>query len=258
MKVFNLGLTSTISGTSPAEKTPRTFDLQSGQSGVVLPSDIPGLIGWYDASASDTLTVSGGRVTAINNRVSGGLPLKALGTHGTVAPVHDPANALAGGSPALVWAAGEDCGLDLFHPGLNQAVQAAVSDLFIVCAYKDGIDADFDGYTRLIADGADATICQGQPGSNAIRHSSVVTRASKNGAAFAVSVLPLPLSVLRFSATDQGLSSFNVSSFGRKESSSLSRSWHGPICEVLAFSSALTNEDAGTVQQYLNGKYGLP
>ncbi len=221
------------------------------------PLDVPGLIGWYDAAEYNSLTIFGSRVTAINNRVPGGLPLKSLGTHGTVAPVYEAANALAGGNPALVWASGEDCGLDLFHPVLNQPVQAPVSELFIVCAYKDGVDADFDGYTRLIADASDFTICQGQPGSDAIRHSSTMKRASKNGDPFSVSVLPLPLSVLRFSAADQGLASFNVSSFGRKESASLSRSWHGPICEVLAWNQPLTQMQVDTVTAELNSKWGI-
>lgn len=229
----------------------------SEPAAVFLPSDVVGLIGWYDASEYSSLTVTGNRVTGISNRVVGGLPLKSLGIHGTNAPIYDASNVSARGNPALVWAAGEDCGLDLFHPGINQQVEAAVSDLFIVCTYKDGIDVDFDGYTRLIADASDATICQGQPGSDKIRSTSLVKRASKNGGDFSATVLPLPLSVLRFSAVDQGLSSFNVSSFGRKESPSLSRSWQGAICEVLAFSVPVTTDQEQQVLGYFKGKWGV-
>lgn len=239
------------------ELTKSAMRKRSGGSSVFSPLAISGLIGWYDASDYNSLTVDNGRVTAISNRVSGGLPLKSLGTHGTSAPVYDPANTLAGGNPALLWASGEECGLELYHPVLDQAVETPVADMFIVCAYKEGVDADFDGYTRLIADAADHTICQGQPGSNGIRATSTLQRASKNGASFSASLLPLPLSVLRFSAANQGLTDFSVSSFGRKEVSSLSRSWNGPICEVLAFSTPLSSPDIEQVGAYFHSKWGI-
>lgn len=242
-------VTSSRGGAGPSAPTPQT---------AFAPDMVGSLIGWYDASETSTLAIVGNECEHIGNKIAGGLPLRANGINGTARPIYDPSNRIAGGRPALLWDATER-GLGVWHPQSGQHVDATVGHLFVVTAYADGEDETFDGYTPIISVAAGSTICQGQPSAAYIRANTDLKTASVNGGTRSGTILPLPLSVLHFDAADAGLSSFDICHFGTSSSSSLSKSWKGPLCELLAYSpdTPLTANDIAAIEAYLMVKWGI-
>lgn len=214
-------------------------------------SQIPGLIGWYDASDASTLTLNGNEVTAMTNRVNGGLGVSRFGA--LPGPLYDPANQVANGKPALVWTSEDRC--------LTLPADAHLSELFAVMAYQTGTETlatdyttFFSGYTALNQWNVNRMLIE-KNSSNMRQFNDVgVKSVSINGAPFGISVLPLPLSVVRFSASDIG-TSISLASMGYSNS----YGWNGPICEILAWSDQVTLSDTQVtqVETYLKTKWGI-
>lgn len=214
------------------------------------PLSIPGLIGWFDAAELSTLTLDGSNnVTAMSNRVPGRNPVNAGPGGG---PLYDPAG--AGGLPAVVWptSGGNSLSLEL-------GFDAPCSEIFVVQQYSDG---------NVVSIGSGGAIFnQNMDGSKVVRtgnwtsylQGSYVERLSMNSGPFTNTVLPLPLSVVRYSQTETNGEPVIISVIGGNAGGATTQSWRGPICEILAYSEAvsLSAQDIKNVEAYLAAKWGL-
>lgn len=225
----------------------------SSSAAAFSPSDVAGLIGWFDAQQASSFTIgAANEVTAADN---------LTGLSGIVAspyggPTYAASEPTANGHPALVWPSTTN------RLGLEQAEDSSASEVFIVAAYKDGLDAAFDEYTTFVTSFAGMTANTGQrimgeQSGSGFWTGSFLTSVSINGAAPTASVLPAPLSVLHFSAPATPILVANIG--GRNGTHEKVRAWQGAICEVLIYSDqvALTTGDVDLVNDYLMQKWGI-
>ncbi|MEW2911514.1 hypothetical protein [Leisingera sp. JC11] len=210
-----------------------------------------GLIGWYSAKATGTITRGAGEeATAVANLVPGGASLSKLSGGG---PAYAASEPLAGGRPALVWPDAANAS------GLALAADALVREVFAVMAYADGARGAFDTYNTLITDlaGLDSSSVNrvmGQEGNAGVFTSSLPPGMTihLNGGGATTTLLPMPLSVVHIrSATPFALAAIG----GRNNGSS--RAWRGPVCEVLAYSDTLDAGAAGSNVSYLKDGWGI-
>ena len=222
----------------PAEPTP------------FAPSDVAGLIGWYDAASSSTLTLNGNEVVGISNRVEGGAGLFAVAEGG---PSYEVESAVANGLPALVWPDQDN------FKGLWLGGNANLYDLFVVLAYRNGATNTFSQYTTITTDAAGLTgtttnRVMGHVGRNHLYGPSIplAMEFRVNGSDINQTILPLPLSVLHIKRP----ASFPVAAFGSKNNKS-PRAWRGPVCEVLAFAAPVPADEVAEIEMYLMQKWGI-
>ncbi|TRD14316.1 hypothetical protein [Palleronia caenipelagi] len=215
------------------------------------PDQVPGLIGWFDAATPETLSLGGADVIANANRVPGGPGLTAVGAGGPAyAPTGGP-----GGRPALLW---PDAPNNL---GLSLAKDAQVAELFVVCQFAGGTTATWPTYNAVFSSRTAVNECTavGEIGKSHLAFGNagqLVSSVSINGAPFGSAMLPLPLSILHFSASTESLPHLTLAAFGfQHAAATLGRSWRGPICEVLAYLTALTPNQRAHVQAYLTRKW---
>jgi hypothetical protein len=235
----------------------KTWTITSAAELALTPADVAGLVGWFDASATETLTLSASNeVQRVGNRVAGMLDIVPTQWGG---PQYEASNAVANGHPAIVWPnIGNNKGL-----WLEGGLETPCSEIFVVCAYFDGARNKFLDWITLLSDaaavtGSGQTMCWGAKNSPGLLGNKDPNRVSKNGGAFTGTMLPLPLSVLRFSST-QASNPLTVSAFGATNSGSGSRAWNGPICEVVAYSDqvALNSTEIQGITEYLANKYDI-
>lgn len=217
------------------------------------PSDVPGLIGWYDASQANTITLNGNEITRIDNRVASGRPIEALAYGG---PDYVPSHTVANGMPAAVWPQLDN------QKGLGLGVDASVKHLFVVAAYKNGVEDRFSQYNTIytdlfgISEVSSARVMGTLNASSIFNQAEFGVLASVNDRQLtnATTLLPLPLSVLHFSQ----LGPFNISAFGSNNAGSgANRAWQGCVCEVLAFSLVIDPSEVQKIKDYLYPKWGI-
>ncbi|MBI1495416.1 hypothetical protein [Halocynthiibacter styelae] len=228
----------------------------SGQKAAFSPLDIPGLIGWYDASHAESVTVSGSEVTELRNRVPGGAPVVAGPGGG---PDYATSEPRANGNPALVWPNSAN------EKGLVLGFDAPCSEVFAVMCYKDGLDTSFDHWVTFIAnlEGIDGNGRRtvGTSGSDVLWSTGSPNKARVNGASPSGTVLPMPLSVVRFSALDHPTPGepVRIATLGGPNKNDADRAWQGIMCELLAFhaSSPPTAAQVQQVETWAKQKYGI-
>lgn len=229
-----------------------------GGTSAFSPDQIAGLAGWFDASAFDTLTLAGSEVVAMTNRVPNGLNLSKVASGG---PAYDPTG--AGGLPSLVWPNEPN------NKGLALATDAGgIEELFVVCQYLDGINGLWPFISLISTYSTTLTnslalsgfgTAELRSGTQEPGVSRLIETASVNSGAFSSTVLPLPLSVMRFNGreTDSpGPITLAAFGFNLEEPNEL-RSWRGPICEILAYTAPLTPAHVADVEAYLYAKWGI-
>lgn len=210
-----------------------------------------GLIGWFSAKATGTITRGAGEeVTAVANLVPGGAGLSKLSGGG---PLFAASTPLAGGRPALMWPDAASAS------GLKLAADALVKEVFAVMAYADGLRGAFDTYNTLITDlagldGSSANRVMGHAGNTGVFAASQPPGMTihLNGGDATASLLPMPLTVVHI----RSASPFALASIGGRNNGS-SRAWRGPVCEVLAYSDALDANAAGGNVSYLKDGWGI-
>lgn len=217
------------------------------------PSDVPGLIGWYDASQANTITLNGNEITRIANRSRNGSAHRSAYFGG---PDYVPSHAVANGMPAVVWPYTDN------KKGLGLGVDASVKHLFVVAAYKNGVENQFSQYNTIYTALAGITWFSPTRVMGTLNASSIFNQAefgvlaSVNDGPLtnATTILPLPLSVLHFSQSTQ----FDVSAFGSNNGSNdNNRAWQGCVCEVLAFSGDVAPSEIQAIKDYLYRKWGI-
>ncbi|WP_217351728.1 hypothetical protein, partial [Ruegeria sp. HKCCD8929] len=176
-------------------------------------------------------------------------------------PIYSPSEPRAGGRPALVW---PDTVNDY---GLELPADASCSEIFIVMQYKDGIDEAWDNYITLITDKAGIT-------SNGVRTvgnyngtnlyaggSSAISWLRKDGGSATRTLLPMPLSVIRFTSKDQSTpgTPINIASLGGPNKGGANRAWQGIMCQLIAVSAQVTWTEAQAAQMtdFLMQKWGI-
>lgn len=211
------------------------------------PAELPGLTGWYDAQSPQTVTLEGNAVTAIANRVAGP-DLTAVPEGG---PEYALGHSVSHGRPAFVWPDADT------KRGLWFDADHMVHDVFMVLAYRDGVDSTFNTYTTMFIDTAgttDATVNwlvskSESPGVFAKPPNSDILI---NGGPATMTLLPLPLSVLHVRSPTP----FPLRAIGYKYRDK-PRAWRGPICEILTFDAPLVSEGATAITTYLMEKWGI-
>ncbi|TRD16950.1 hypothetical protein [Palleronia caenipelagi] len=203
----------------------------------------PGLIGWFDAASPETFTPGTGPIAVAANK-TGGPGLFEVGDGG---PTYDPSG-LPGGRPALMWPSGPN------NRGLTLQQDALVSELFVVCQFGDGTATVWPDYIALFSSISATLDCTavGFSGSGDLASANdgvLVPRVSRNGGAFGKKVLPLPLSVLRFSAITEASARLALAAVGFQHVENPGgRSWRGGICEVGAFADPLTPDAVASIE----------
>lgn len=223
---------------------------------VFSPLDIPGLIGWYDVSHTESVITSGDEVTELRNRVPGGTPVVAGPGGG---PDYAASEPRANGHPALVWPDSAN------EKGLVLGFDAPCSEVFAVMCYKDGLDATFDHWVTFIAnlEGIDGNGRRtvGTSGSDVLWSTGSPNEARVNGAAPSKTILPLPLSVVRFSAQDHPTAGdpVRIATLGGPNKNDPDRAWQGIMCELLAFHAEAppTEAQIAQIEDYLFQKRGI-
>ncbi len=214
-----------------------------------------GLIGHFDALAPDSIEYDiEGNVTCIKN-LKGGLNLNASSSG---APIYVHHHSFSKGRPAFVWPQQAN------NLGFELPMDAPCSHLFVVKAYKTGVETSWDDYTTLVTDliginSPDGQRLVGNQGANDTWSNFKLTGARKNGGAYSSQILPLPLSVMHYSAADAGITHFNIASVGGQNKAESGRSWQGIVCEVLAYAAdAVLDEDAiDSITRNLIEKWGI-
>ncbi|TRD16972.1 hypothetical protein [Palleronia caenipelagi] len=213
---------------------------------------LPNLALWFDTWRPDTITRLGAAVTAMANLVPGGPGLVAAAAGGP-----DYAASGPDGTPGVFWPeAPNDLGLVL-------ASDVSLAELFLVARFADGTVPVWPNYTVLFAshgDGAESTVV-GESGTSRLAAGDaarLISKVSVNGGAFGASLLPLPVSVLRLSASTESLPQITFGGLGvRVAGSNAGRSWQGGWFELAGFSAPLSAADAATVEAALIEKWGV-
>jgi lysophospholipase L1-like esterase len=213
---------------------------------------------WLDAQDAETITESSSLVSQWGDK--SGNKYHATNVTGAEQFIYDPANSVANGLPALV---GDATAKRMYIAG-NSASQTSfgLAELYIVAAYKDGLDSTFDNNACLwtkegIATGDYRVMGDTSGSANAFLTGGKFADhdgAYINGAASATNtILPRPLSLMRFTratAISQGWI------IGAPEGSG-SRYWNGVICEIIGLSSDATTDERVALEAYLMNKWGI-
>lgn len=239
------------------------------------PEKVPGLIGWYDATEPSTFSLgAGNQILSISNKVVGNFGISAYTFGG---PTYEAANGVMGGRPAAVWPAAAN------NRGLVLPQDVAVKHLFVVCAFRTGLETLFTEFNSFVIDRYSITtnslttpnpshpngyhaLALGNAGTgdrSQLWSGGRLDKVSINGGAFGPGILPRPKSVLHFSAyssweavvpvgTDMWIGAFGLFNFGFQD-----RSFRGPIGEILAYNQPLTASNVASVNSYLFDKWGI-
>lgn len=212
--------------------------------------DVSGLTHRFDLSDFQSLTLgTDNEITAIANKVSGGDGLVKDPTHG--GPQYQASTSVANNKPSAFWAS------EISKEGLLLPSNTTVNDIFAVMAYQSGTETTFDDFYTLFtssenkAAATDSNRIIGGSGAGSLHGNIAFDQVSKNGAAAGNSILPLPLTVCRFSPAN--FSMYNVGG----ENSGASRAWRGHVCELLFFSSQVSADDAAKINNALYAKWGI-
>ena len=171
-------------------------------------------------------------------------------------PTYQASNAVANGHPAIFWAHGST------PEHLISDADVSYKDIYIVTAYKDGLDALFDTFNCLIT-GDDASFggprVIGNGGTNEISANNTVDATpEKNGGPASAVVLPMPLSVLRATAGSVvTMRALGTNFINGTTTPTTGRNWQGPICEVIAYTTTRTSVQNDQILSYLENRWGI-
>lgn len=249
----NMGAGHLSRGTAAQKVTP------AGSAGILSPywlADIPGVIGDFDVSHAPSVELNGSEVVKLHNRAPGGTFVYAGPGGG---PDYEASETRANGNPALVWPD------SLNDKGLVLGFDAPCSEVFAVMCYKDGLDASFDHWVTFIANQAgidgNGRRTVGTAGNGNLWSSGSPNVARVNGAAPSGAVLPMPLSVVRFSALDHPTQGepVRIATMGGPNKNDPDRAWQGIMCHLVAISAAVSLTPAQTsfIENALMQKWGI-
>ena len=211
------------------------------------PKSISGLVGWWDASDSATVTLNSGNVSAWADKSGNGRTL----SQATAANQPAYTTGAVNGRNAIVWPSTTN------GRTLGVASAFTVQQYAIVCRLGDG-GSTLSDFRGLLSAPANIGLLVGSSTANWWPASgSDFPLMRRNGAAEAsidaAPAVPMPLSVLLVRSN----SAISRQLILGGERSNTSRSWWGPICEVLAFSSTLNAAATSAVERYLARKWGV-
>ena len=216
-----------------------------------LPTDLSGLLAWYDAQYTDSITLVGGYVSQWDDR--SGNDYHA--TQGIAAyrfeylTNHAPAN----GYNALRSDASESTStadsMDTPDIGLCRKV-------YVVAAYEDGTQSNVLTFGRLFRNKTDINVTVALSSFNEAFFftSSRVEELKINGFEYGSDAyqVPLPLSVIEVTFISPGYSDgFYLGGYGS------SSSWHGPLGEFIFTDGTESAEEATQLRDYLYNKWGI-
>lgn len=231
-------------------------DTHGHSAGIYWLADIPGVIGDFDVSHAASIELNGTEVVKLHNRAPGGTFVYAGPGGG---PDYVGSEPRANGNPALVWPNG------LNEQGLELGFDAHCSEIFAVMCYKDGFDSTFDHWVTFIANQAgidgNGRRTVGTSGSDVLWSTGSPNKARVNGAAPSRTVLPLPLSVVRFSASDHQAvgEPLRIATLGGPNKNDPDRAWQGVMCQLIAVSDAvsLTPAQISYIETGLMQRWGI-
>jgi hypothetical protein len=221
--------------------------LRPRAAGGFNPKTLPGLQGWWDAADSSTITLNGSNVSEWADKSGNGRAL----SQATAAAQPAYQTAVINGRNAVVWP-------NSVNQNRLQAASAfSIQQIAIVCRLGTGSSGTSD-FRGLLSSPGNIGLLSGSSSTSWFAGSaSDWNLMRKDGAAEAsidsVTAVPLPLTVLVVR---------NASALSRQllvggERASTTRSWWGPICEVLAFSATLNASQTTALERYLGRKWGV-
>lgn len=211
------------------------------------PTSVPGMIGWYSANHANTITLgTDDEVTAVSNLINGGAGLVASPDGGPTYVASHPMT----GKPALVWP-------DMSNRrGLELGFDAPVVEIFVRLAFRDGVVNSFPEFNTITTDiagltGGSTNRLMGDQWDDHLYAPSI-----PSGMHFEVdgiptvdrTILPLPMSTLRMRRDTP----FSVTAFGARNGNT-SRSWQGPIEQIMAFTQPVSAANATSIYDFMAG-----
>ena len=225
--------------------------LRPRAAGGFSPKNVPGLIGWWDAADSSTITLNGSTVSQWNDKSTSGFNV----SQATAANQPSYVSSSLNGKPGLDWGSAEGN-----TKNLTRSSMPAYSprDHYVVADY-DGANP-FGSFTGLFGHSQPFSGASG--GTNEWSGGTHWSLISLNGAANSTALLPVYLSpfLLRATfATSQMALGATITSVFRIGgwSNTGARGWAGKIYEMLIFSAALSAGEDARVRAYLKNKWGV-
>jgi hypothetical protein len=219
-----------------------------------MPKDITGCTIWLDASDNTSVSTSNGYVSAWSDK-------SGNNNHATQPVIANrrtySLNSIVANNKRSVFSDGVSGTLCVKTPNIT------VRQWYIVTAYNNGSLATFNQYPTLLS-GATSTPAVGslRAGMGRIASANWFTGttmwadgAAKNTNSITSTVaLPMPLTVLRIDGETDGTQEWYIGC----NILLADRTWDGPICEVVGYSSLLTDSDRLKLVTYLMNKWGIP
>lgn len=216
-----------------------------------LPSDISGLIRWYDASDADTIVpyLVSGKVARWDDKSASGVNL--VQTSASTRPTYDAANTVANGNPAVDWVSTTNS----FRLDFPSEMTNAAYMLMIV-AYGDGTDAVFADFNGLFSSNASNRRVMGADGTALMYNGTnrIFNGSFTNDSAYSTTALPMPLSAQSWDST-KIISSWAMDRIGSAYSAN--RGWYGPICEIVIYDAIPSGGDIQSLKNGLYTKWGI-
>lgn len=213
------------------------------------PMSLGSLVTWLDASDLSTITEALGKVSQWDDKSGNG---------------HHATQAVAASQPDYTVSdsrANSHSSIGSSSPGggsvsIGMELPAfSFQNLYVVTAYEDGTDSTFDrfqyiiggrgsnGFPRILGQSGSANL--NQSGSN------FANEAEINGGAATSTVLPLDLSVLKFSGSMNEIMDIMHSEVVA------GRTWDGPFCEFVFTDGSETSEEEQELLDYFYGKWSI-
>lgn len=214
-----------------------------------VPTDVAGLVGWYDASDVDTIIESVGRVARWDDKSGVGADLTQGGA--SLRPTYS-ATTVSNNLPAIQFTDATTSEV------LIMQSSQSVRTVYFVMAFRSGTEGVFAGFNTIMSGsgsfGAER-IMGVDTASNLIGTSDFTDSVSVNGATPSTTILPLPFSVCKFVRDSAGADNDAFGIGGNRVT--VDRAWRGPIGEVLLFSGDVNASDDAAILSYLQNKWGI-
>lgn len=226
------------------------------------PSDVTGLVGWWDASVASSITSAAGRVTQWND-------LSGSGYHLTAATTARPTTGsnTMNGNNVLTFdgVANELTKSSAVTPAVNTGTWIAVAKPTATTGYErlvafEATGQDFDdpaAIAAIIRDGSNLAYNSfyngGGVGTVAVTNAAHVIETQRNGDTF---------SCWRDGTAGTGATGLGTTVFGftfiNIGSNFGNNFWTGDIAEVLWYSTAISTANRQSIESYLKTKWGTP
>jgi hypothetical protein len=210
------------------------------------PTEIAGLVGWWDANDAATITLNGSNVSEWRDK-SGNSRHVAMG---------DGANQPAYVAGSLGGKAGIDWGAGGSPRRLSRdSVSMTARDHFIVADFDGG--ATFSNFETLVTSGGTIPIGGESSGTTVFRGFDVFDRMQLINNASSSTALPVILNPFILRATRTSVTSSATGLHFGQFATFGNRGWAGKIYEILIYDSSLSSSAASSVQRYLAAKWGI-